>query len=426
MIRCAVYSSLRTSRVTFFAAINIFAASPAAAWTEKIIYSHGYIDSNFHQLSAQPEGGLISDSAGNLYGTTVNGGDRAVGGGVAYALTPPASTGSWSLQQLYQFDLYNEGASSMGRLLLAKDGTLYGTTYISTPGNGGIFSLNPPSVDHPAWAETTLHHFLAKTDGTNPRAGLITDSASNLYGMTAFGGSKGYGAVYMLEPPRNGGTAWTRTIIHSFTSGIGGTGRDSELVMDRSGNLYGAAANGTASAGLIFRLSPPPAGKTAWVFGVLHNFSYSSGPADPNGLAIDGNDRIFGTAIGGGKSGHGAIFSLNAPKPGSIKWTVSTLYAFKGGIDGAEPFGTLQRDPAGALYGVSRQGSKNRGTVFKLDPPALGTSFWTKTTLHVFLGGKSDGDTPNDGLVIDNAGRVYGTTFAGGLFGVGTVFEIDP
>ena len=208
-------------------------------------------------------GGLIRDLAGNLYGTTMNGGDTSAcpsqGCGVVFELircdsTPPG----YDFKVLYTFTGGADGGRSQAGLTQDGAGNLYGTTPTGGAfkrcdgGCGTVFRLSPTGT------KTVLHSFAGyPTDGAGPLASLIRDSTGNLYGTTYGGGASAHGMVFKLS--RSG----TETVLHSFTGGAGGAFPTSGLTQDAVGNLYGTAPAGgpitsacPTTCGVVFRLTP--------------------------------------------------------------------------------------------------------------------------------------------------------------------------
>ena len=169
-----------------------------------------------------PAAGLIRDAAGNLYSTTVEGGVSNFG--TVFKLD---STGTETV--LHSFAGSLDGAYPLAGLVRDAAGNLYGTTESYGPFRAGtVFKLDSTG------AETVLHSFAAPPDGAYPYAGLVRDTAGNLYGTTNGGGSFGAGTVFKLDP------AGKLTVLHSFSGNADGANPDSALVRDASGNLYGA------------------------------------------------------------------------------------------------------------------------------------------------------------------------------------------
>lgn len=310
-----------------------------------------------------------------------------------------------------------------------------------------ISSLAPGSGTA-AEALKTLYSFCAQSvcvDGREPYAGLIMDAAGRFYGTTITGGAHVYGAVFELTP-NAAKTAWTETVLYSFCAQGGdyctdGLNPEAGLIMDAAGRLYGTTLNGGAhtagfGGGTVFVLTPN-ATRTKWTETLLYSFCAHScedgeHPAQ-GGLIMDKAGKLYGTTIDGGTHGGGTVFAL-APNSTRTTWTESVLYSFcakAGCTDGAYPFaGRLVMDAAGRLYGTTEFGGANgRGTAFMLTPNAART-VWTETVLHSFCsqGGQActDGDVPRTGLIIDKAGTLYGDTSQGGAHGMGTVYGLTP
>jgi uncharacterized repeat protein (TIGR03803 family) len=294
-----------------------------------------------------PFGGLIADGSGNLYGTTFEGGSSRDGAIFEWV----HSTGS--LSQLASFDGSN-GQQPIGGLIMDTSGNLYGTTtYGGGSNDGTVFELARGSG-----VITTLASFNG-TDGATPRSALVMDASRNLYGTAWAGGASGNGTIF--EVAQGSGTI---TALASF-NGTNGAGPDSALLMDGSGNLYGAAGGGGASGdGTVFELAQGSRSITALV-----SFNASNGPG-PGNLVMDSSGNLYGTS-GGGPYGAGTIFEL---AKGSA--TVTTLAAFDG-HDGDGPTG-LVMDGSGNLYGLTgKGGSYNDGTVFVLPGGAIPADQWT-------------------------------------------------
>jgi uncharacterized repeat protein (TIGR03803 family) len=395
------------SKAPWFLAVLIVAASQTvqAAWTETIL-------THFSAESSGSYDGLVFDGKGNLYGTNVASG--AKGYGSVFKLTPPGpGKAAWTKTDIYSFK-GAEGARPYARLILDAAGNLYGTTRDGGPsGSGMVFRLTPPVAGKAAWTLTVLHSFNG-ADGRYPVSALVFGQDGNLYGTTEYGGAKNLGTAFKLTKPAAKTGPWLHTMLHNFdqTDGaeiVGG------LVFDGGGNLYGtASAGGLHKLGVVFKLAHPAAGKTAWAESTLYHFaSCTCDGANPQAaLTIDGSGNLYGTTNGGGTGGYGTIFRLAPPVKGKPGWTEGLLYSFAF-ANGIYPDGNLTLDVAGNLYGTTSEGgaSKN-GTVFKLNHPAAGTSRWTETTLHVF--GPADGAVSYSNVIFDKAGSLYGTTSAGG------------
>jgi uncharacterized repeat protein (TIGR03803 family) len=402
-------------------AATLFATvSRAAAQHESVLYSFAG-----NPVSANgPLAGLIFDASGNLYGTTLGGGN---GTGTVFELTPGAA-GGWTQKTLYSFGETGSGDGNYPEagLIFDATGNLYGTTAYGGSGCnsssaycGAVFELMPSANGE--WTEKILHNFQANgTDGTLPQSGLILDAYGNLYGTALFGGTNNLGIVYELKPAADGG--WKEKVLHSFRDNGDGQNPQAGLILDTSGNLYGTTTgDGPFANGIVFELTPAASG--GWKYKVLHSFGTDSdGGFILNGLVADPVGNLFGTTHNGGSQGVGMVFELS-PQAGGL-WTTRILHNFVlGGTDGLSPSAGVIMDSAGNLYGTTEGGgAHNFGTVFELSPTAGGP--WTERILHSFHG--ADGSLPSSLLIIDALGHLYGTTFLGGAYFGGEVFEIIP
>ena len=253
-----------------------------------------------------PYSGLIDDGAGNLYGTTYDGGTH--NNGTVYRLSPSGS-GGFTHTILYSFKGGStDGAEPHSSLFRDNAGV-----FASPIGCGVIFKLTPTSSGQ--WAETVLHRF-SGTDGGNSFTGLIRDAAGNFYGATIAGGGKGLGVVFKLSLTSTG---WKETVLHSFTGGADGSLpfiQCATLAMDASGNLYGSAyKGGAANAGTVFKLSPPTKAGAAWTEKTLYTFQGGADGSEPfSGVILDKGGNVYGTTTFGGTGGNngGIVFELTA------------------------------------------------------------------------------------------------------------------
>lgn len=319
-----------------------------------------------------------------------------------------------------------DGSFPYAGLVRDSAGNLYGTTFEGgTGGMGTVYKLAPPAAGQTAWTQTVLADFNG-ANGSFPKVSLIIDPAGNLYGTTSLGGAGSFGTVFRVKPPAAGKTAWTLTTLANF-NGTNGTGAApyAGLIRDSAGNLYGTTAGGgTGSDGIVFKLAPPAAGKTAWTLTTLVNFNGTNGSVPVAGLVSDSAGNLYGTTSEGGTSGDGTVFRLKPPAAGTTAWTRTTLLNFNG-TNGSTPFARLIFDSAGNLYGTTTAGGTGGdGTVFRLAPPAAGKTAWTLTTLVNFKG--TNGASPQSGLARDSAGNLYGTTLTGAVGSVGTIFKLAP
>jgi uncharacterized repeat protein (TIGR03803 family) len=373
---------------TIYPCGTVFQLTPPAtkggAWTETILYNF----SNANQDGYNPQAGLVSDAKGNLYGTTVLGGNvtnnqlcvgdgALIGCGTVFELSPPAQKGqAWKETILYNFQGgqvdFADGAEPYSGVTFDSRGNLYGTTRIGgdTDGYSGIaYRLSKKGG---VWKEEILYNFLAATSGAAPDGGVILDKKGNVYGMTRFGGgSCDCGAVYKLSPPTGPGKSWTETTLHVFQGGSDGARPIGSLVFDGSGNLYGSTvwgggsgcAQGTYSGcGVVFKLSP--SAKGPWKETILLRFQGDlDGLAPASNLVFDKQGNLYGTTEGGGNGnncpatlypteGCGTIFRLT---PEGKQWKETVLYRFQGYVyhDGAVPITGLSLVGNRKLYGTA-------------------------------------------------------------------------
>ncbi|WP_237155532.1 choice-of-anchor tandem repeat GloVer-containing protein [Oryzibacter oryziterrae] len=374
-----------------------------------------------------PNGGVIADKAGALYGTTTLGG--SAGKGVVYKLTPPATSGgAWVETVLYSFNGTSDGAGPQSGLTWDAKGNLYGTTQGGgSSGLGTVFKLAPPKSGTGAWTLTVLYAFKGNMDGAAPNAGVVFDKAGALYGTTYYGGGPSDGGMaYKLTPPAPGKTNWTETVLTSFMKTPDGAAPNGGLLVAASGKVFGTTAfGGTNSQGTVFQLTPPAAGKTAWKKTILYNFKVSPDGVSPYcDLVADAKGALYGTTTGGGNPGsaipgQGTVFKLTPPAAGKTAWTEKVIYNFKGGKDGAGPFAGLTFNAAGALIGSTTK------TVFRLTPPATASGKWTET-MSVYLPTQAGSIIAVGDPIVGAGGVIYGTTTYGGASGLGTVYKVKP
>lgn len=411
------------------ALLSAFVIAPRAnAQTERVLHSFG----SDTEAGTRPASTLILDSAGNLYGTTIDGGTDNVG--TVFELKPTPS-GAWTEVLLHSFASNGrDGQNPDAGLVSDSAGNLYGTTTAGGIGSGGIvFELSPPSPASTRWSEKVLHNFLGfnDRDATMPDAGLVFDSAGNLYGTTEYGGDHGEGAVFELIPAQDG--SWTEVVLHSFNPSAGdGQIPRAGLILDSFENLYGTTTQGgSVNGGVAFELTPSAGG--AWGETILYNFlgGAEDGAFAQGNLIFDSTGNLYGTTASGGPVGGGTVFKLAPSSTGS--WTETILYFFAPvfpSTDGNNPVGNVVFDSSGNLYGTTAEGGIEAcfdvcGIVYKLTPAA---GAWTETVLHYFDNNGTDGYYPFAGLVPGVGGKLYGTTEMGGTSsktGGGTVFSID-
>jgi uncharacterized repeat protein (TIGR03803 family) len=321
-----VYGGAISEQKKAFEGGTVFSLTPPApgssTWTEDVIY-------RFSQESLhQPFGNLIVGPKGVLYGTTSYDGNNQNGG--VFELSPPIKgQGNWTETTLYTFQGGTDGANPTAGLLMDAAGNLYGTTSNGGgfTGNGAcqrgcgiVFELSPPSEDHTGWTETILHAFTSGQDGAIPLCTLISDGAGNLYGTTAYGGLPSDGVVFELSPPAAGKTEWTEAILYAFQGSDSDTeGPNAGVVWGPDGSLYGTGCCGPGinGAGAVFELTPPALGQTTWAESLVYDFKGSpDGQAPLASIIFDSSGNIFGTTKYGGDKGRypknnfGTVFEI--------------------------------------------------------------------------------------------------------------------
>jgi|HubBroStandDraft_6_1064221.scaffolds.fasta_scaffold384004_1 uncharacterized repeat protein (TIGR03803 family) len=390
--------------------VALFATTPRATAQEQVLHSFGQGNDGISPVSS-----LVFDAAGNLYGTTEDGGIH--GNGMVFELSPRQG-GGWTERVLHSFGNGTDGQTPAAGLAFDSAGNLYGTTQGGgLHAAGTVYELTP--LQGGGWSEKVLRSFGGGVDGAYPAANLLVDNAGDLYGTTSLGGTEGGGTVFEMLPRQGGG--WSEKILYNFGSGSDGAYPDAGLIVDASGNFYGTTSGGGIHFdGAVFELSPSNGG---WSETILHSFGHASDGSDPEAaLTFDSAGNLYGTTNRGGIHSLGTVFELTPREGGG--WTESVLHSFGEGTDGQLPLANLIPDSAGNLYGTTSVGGiHTSGTLFKMAPVQGGG--WTETVLHSF-GKGTDGVTPYAGLIFDGAGNLYGTTNVGGIHASGTAFEFRP
>ena len=412
----AVISRTVGTTVTLIA-ILMWASGTVSAGTEKVLYSFTGTAGG-----SEPHQGLVFDPAGNLYGTTFIGG--LYGYGSVFKLAPNPD-GSWTETLLHSFTgRWDGGLVDWGRLIIDSAGNLYGVTYEGGTHGAGVLYRLSPNADG-SWTETVLHQFTGGKDGGWSRTTPFFDAAGNLYGTAAYGGVYGCGTAFKMTPgPDN---KWAFQVIHQFR-GQPACSPWVDLVPDAAGNLWGTTRNTVGGCsnppqdcGNIFRLSPGL--NNTWTYRVMHQFSGGKGGSDPSiaGLIFDDHGDLFGTTEHGGLYDAGTFFKMSLNSSG--QWVFRVLHQFVADTDGIYPDGHLARDAAGNIYGTAALGGANAaGTLYRMALNSNGT--WTFGVVYAF--GDGDGISSMGGIILDAAGNLYGTTAAGGDYGMGTIYEITP
>jgi uncharacterized repeat protein (TIGR03803 family) len=454
-------SAVAQTVATLVATIALLLAAniPACAQTDKtpadkpptysVLYAFTGGADGFAPYGNNP---LAVDREGNVYGTTMYGGDFVEycqpGVGCGPVGSPSCPIGCGTVFKVnrdgkesveYTFTGVATEQNPQNNVIRDEEGNLYGSAYAF------VYKISPSGH------ETDLYQFTGNGDGGGASAALIRDREGNLYGVSTADGEEEplRGCPYSVEPYGTCGVVFkidprgSETVLYTFTGGADGGGPQEPLVRDEEGNLYGTTLNGgevnslacTANlkgCGVIFKIDRN--GKET----VLHTFDGVDGgsaPPDATGLTLDRDGTLYGTTRIGGQGpnqqGWGTVFKLER----NGKFT--TLYSFTGKADGGTPTGPpllIGKD----LYGTTAGGGKlddsdgggppfygTSGIIYKLDQSGK------ETVLYTFQG-KADGANPLSQLAQDDEGNLYGTTFYGGTFngeycessGCGVVYKL--
>jgi len=371
---------------------------------------------------AGPEGPMVMDSKGNLYGVTYTGG--ASMNGTVFELTPGAS-GQWTETVLYTFPGYKgDGADPVG-IVMDVAGNVFGTTTWGGANDyGTLFELTLGANGQ--WTESVLWNFCSQpdcSDGRVPLAGPTLGTGGVLYGTAGY-------TAFELTPGSGG---WTLTTLYTFCSQPNcsdGYAPFGSLALDAKGNLYGETELGVYNGGTAFTLRPQPGGQ--WKEFVLHTFEGGKDGTDPKGGVTVHQGGLYGTTEAGGAvgclgSGCGTVYELTRGTGNSVNEQI--LRDFGANEEqGITPLGSVAFDVRGDLFGVTADGGNPTycgggcGVVYGMKPQGNGQ--WAFAVLHSFIG--SDGVEPDYGLTIDAKGNLYGTTLGGGQYGYGVAYELSP
>lgn len=282
---------------------TVFELTPSG--TETILYNFCSTGGTKCTDGSSPMAGLLRDKRGNLYGTTSTGGvyGLTLTKGVVFKLSPNGTE-----KVLHSFGNGSDGSTPMAGLIMDSAGNFYGTTLwggnynTCAEGCGTVFKVTP------AGAETVLYEFCAGvtsncSDATQPQAPLLRDKAGNLYGTTTVGGKNFFGTVFRISP------TGTEKILHAFAGNPSdGSNPAGGMVMDTAGNLYGTTLYGGSFGqyGIVYKITA--AGKET----ILHNFDFNDGAFPPGGLVMDSSGNLYGTTEGGTSSADnvGVVFKV--------------------------------------------------------------------------------------------------------------------
>jgi uncharacterized repeat protein (TIGR03803 family) len=401
----------RSLCVALALAAALLIASPKISAQVNVIYDFGTYPSD----AATPYTTfLVADPVGNLYGTTTETLSAVYGSVFELSPQPPG----WSEKLLHTFDgVDGWNADTSSGLVRDSAGNLYGMTavggsYGPYPQDGVVYELSPSGN---SWKYSIIWEFgKVPQDGINPTGSFIIDKNGQLYGVTSLGGSNGYGTVFKLHYS-NG--VWSEQILFNFNQ-TDGENPNGPLVMDAKGDLFGTTYNGGNSFGTAFELKLTPAGSYQLI--LLCNFHGYPDGANPDGSLLALAGSLFGTTSNGGTHNNGTIFQLT---PQGAGWKKTVIDNFGQGLhDGAHPRAGLTA-ANGGIYGTTEYGgSTSAGTVFGLH---LQGGVWGENFLASFLDEAGQATYPSGGLLLYSDGNLYGTA-AGGTEGVGTVYNIAP
>jgi uncharacterized repeat protein (TIGR03803 family) len=306
---------------------TVFELKPSSSgWTETVLYTFtGDSDGR------APYARLVFDAAGNLYGTTLYGGKVGTicssGCGTVFQLSPSAS--QWKETVLHAFAGGDDGSFPYSGLTLDAVGRLYGATQAGgANADGTVFKLTSGSGG--VWTESVIHTFTGGNDGKNPVSDLIVDGVGNLYGTASQSGAAGYGMVFELVPRSSG--SWTEEVIHTFIDQPGANPM-AGLVMDSAGNLYGTTMLGAnlrpcgGGCGTLYKLAPA----SGWTFSVLHLFGRGTDGYHPSGdVILDPSGNLYGTTQAGGTTGRGTVFRISSA---AAPFSIVTASLSSGSVD---------------------------------------------------------------------------------------------
>jgi hypothetical protein len=423
-------------RVLTIAALIALAAVPASgAPNYKLKLLHAFCKLKDCTDGLTPDGGLLQDSTGALYGATSTGGKYDEG--LVFKLIQNGTT--WTEYVLHNFckSSCTDGANPVGDLIMDKDGNLYGVTFFGYGGhgaNGGTFFKLTNEGN--GWKFSLLLNFNTHVSFGLAYAGQSKgapwDGHSPLFGTTLLGGHYQNGTVFELTTD---GSKWTYTTIHTFQSASG----PNPVLVDSAGNIWGTACcNAKFLAGELYKLAPG-----TWKQTIVKNFcsavACSDGSYPVGRLLMDASGNLFGVTYGGGTTGCAQNQGCGVAFERSAGGTYSVIYTFcslANCADGSNPYyAGLTEDKSGHLFGTTLNGGSGAncskkggcGTAFELSNNGGGS--WSESVLHSFcnFANCGDGALPQAPVNVIATGEVFGTTTDLGAHGNGgTVFELVP
>ncbi len=309
-----------------------------------------------------PKGGLIADGNGDLFGVTEYGG--AYGYGTVFEIAKTAAGYASAPATLVSFS-DSPGIDPDGSLLADASGDLFGVTvYGGAYGYGTVFEIVKTAAGY-ASAPTTLTSF-NNAGGGNPWSTLISDANGDLFGTTGYGGANGNGTVFEIARTAAGYAA-TPAVLATF-NGANGSDPQGGLIADGNGDLFGVTNGGGAYGdGAVFEIVKSANGyASAPTTLVSFNGADGQGPVGPSAsLIADANGDLFGATANGGAYGDGAVFEIVNTATGYAA-TPKVLASFTGAA-ASYPLCQLVADAAGDLFGATIDGGTNNvGSVFEI------------------------------------------------------------
>ncbi|MGA2593271.1 MAG: hypothetical protein ABSH32_25425 [Bryobacteraceae bacterium] len=371
----------------------------------------------------------LSHASGAFY-LAIGGVGNITCGAISELLPPASKGGTWTENTVHTFATAGgDACGPTGAPVPGPSRALYGVSYgggAYFSGGGTAYELQPPTSSGGAWTESVIYSFTALGqpggDGGTPY-GLIASPSGSLYTPTSDGGIYENGSAFELTPPAAPGQAWTGAVLYSFPGGGPMGAITDSLAFGPGGVLYGANQLGAAQdSGTIFELFPPTTPGGAWTETTLYTFQGFADGAVPNDVILGPGGVLYGTTMGTtsvSNNGAGTVFQLTPPTTPGAPWTKTILKSFGHNFNCGPDSPLVLRN--GGIYGAACLSAG--GVVFKLDPPSSSGGAWTYTALHTF----TDGQVPAGGIVVTKDGRIYGTTInPANMQPGGTVYEIVP
>ncbi len=335
--------------------------------------------SSLSAIQSGSKSSVVADANGNLFGTSTgsNAQGLSISTGAIFEVAKTPTGYASVATTLSNLDGTNNGPQMpQGNLLIDSAGDLFGTSTVGGQSSSGtVFELVHGSAGYSA--TPTVLASLNSTSGASPAAGLITDAAGDLFGVASSGGSGSDGTVFEIAKTASGYAATPTTLVN-FNSATGNL-PEGELVADAAGDLFGTTTGILGGSGTVFEIVKTATGYQSTPI-TLVSFTGPNGATPEAGLIIDSKGDLFGTTEEGGASGDGTVFEITNGATGYA--TVPTMLATFSGANGEFPLQTLVADGAGNLFGTtSAGGSSNLGTVFEITDSGFAVACYCPGTL---------------------------------------------